>query len=303
MALWGKTDTLAGKPKYVARIAYFDATATSVSTSGNTISLVSANTGFSTGDEVVYNRNSGTAIGGLTSGSTYYVRATAAGVIALYDTQAHAIAGGATGLVDITSVGTGKQILQRTGAANVNDHTNNGAAIYFADITEARQAENRARGIKSPGWWLYKSWTNADGSVQKQAELLVAMQGADSDVTAANAGDASDDAVLVDRTITISVQPASRSVVTPNTAIFSVTAAASPTASLSYQWQVQQSGTGAWADVATGSGGTTASFTTGATAVTAGSGDTNGDKYRVIVSASGATSVTSNAATLTVTAS
>ena len=171
---------------------------------------------------------------------------------------------------------------------------------YFVDTTEAAQAGNRANGIKTPGWVLYKEYGNG----RRYVETLVPMR-----VAAETAGDAGitgnttiEDIVVVDRTITITAQPADISVVAPNTAVFSVTAAAAPTAVLSYQWQIQQSGVGAWANVATGSGGTTASFTTGTTAVTAGAGDTNGDKYRVIVSADGADSVTSTAATLTVTA-
>lgn len=172
---------------------------------------------------------------------------------------------------------------------------------YFVDTTEAAQAGNRARGIKTPGWNVYKEYGNG----RHYVETLVAMK-----VAAGDAGDAGvsanttlEDLVLVDRTITISAQPADISVVAPNTAVFAVTAAVDPSVSLTYQWQVQQSGAGAWANVSTGSGGTTASYTTGVTAVTAGAGDTNGDKYRVIVSADGATSVTSTAATLTVTAS
>jgi hypothetical protein len=174
------------------------------------------------------------------------------------------------------------------------------ANAYLVDSTEAVQAENRAKGVKTPGWILYKEYGNG----RKYVETLVPFK-----VSALLAGDEGvantefgDDAVLVDRTITITVQPANVSVEEPDTANFTVTAASSPVAVLAYQWQIQQSGTGAWANVTTGTGGTTASYTTDVTAVTAGAGATNGDKYRVIVSASGATSVTSNAATLTVTA-
>jgi hypothetical protein len=171
---------------------------------------------------------------------------------------------------------------------------------YLVDSTEAVQAENRARGLKTPGWNLYKEYGNG----RKFVETLVPFK-----VSAATAGDRGiantdfgDDAILVDSTITISVQPVSVEVEAPDTANFTVTASVSPTAALTYQWQIQQSGTGSWANVATGTGGTTNSYTTGVTAVTAGSGATNGDKYRVIVSSAGATSVTSAAATLTVTA-
>lgn len=183
--------------------------------------------------------------------------------------------------------------------ANANRNIDKDNA-FFVDTTEAGLAENRAKGLKSPGWVLYKEY----GTGRKYVETLVPMK-----VAAGTSGDlgvtgnsTTEDLTVKDRAIAITVQPANISVVEPATAQFTVTAAATPTSALSYQWQIQQSGTGAWANVATGTGGTTATYTTDVTAVTAGAGATNGDKYRVLVSASGATTVTSAAATLTVTA-
>lgn len=284
MALWGKTDNLAGAPKFVARKATFDATA--VDTTAETIDMTSASIGLSTGDAVVYNINGGTAIGGLTDGTTYYVRAVAAGSISLYDTQAHAIAGGATGKVNLTAAGTGRQILQRTGAANVLDHNFNGSAILFVDREESRVAANRAKGLRSPGWWLYKSWTNADGSVQHSAELLIAM-----DVTTAVSGDA-EDTIVVDRTIVITAQPQDLSVVAGDNYEVTVTASVSPTAPLSYDWFRSTDGGLNWAST----GITTATFDASNVPVEA-----DGTMYRVVVSSTGATPVTSNEVTLTVT--
>jgi len=69
--------------------------------------------GLSSGDNVTYrngtddNGDANAAIGGLKDGGTYYVRDTGGGNFSLYDTQAHAMAGGATGLVNLTGVGTG----------------------------------------------------------------------------------------------------------------------------------------------------------------------------------------------------
>jgi hypothetical protein len=67
---------------------------------------------------------------------------------------------------------------------------------------------------------------------------------------------------------------------------------------LAYQWQIQQEGAGAWANI---TGATGASYTTGATAIGDGAGATDGDEYRVIISVDNI-SATSDAATLTVTA-
>jgi hypothetical protein len=192
MALWNKTDNLAGKPKFVAKKAVFDST--QVDTTAETISLLGASTDFPTGTEVVYSVNGGTAIGGLTDGTTYYVHRNDSGHIALYDTQADAIAGGATGKINLTSAGIGAQILQSTGAANQGfDHNYNGRGLYFEDTNEATVAANRARGLKTPGWNTYISYTDANGNVRHKSETLVAVK-----ATQAQSGDATDDAVLAD---------------------------------------------------------------------------------------------------------
>jgi len=302
MALWGKTDALASQPKYVSRKAYIDSTA--VNTTANTIDTTLANTDFATGDAVYYSINGGTVIGGLTDATVYYVRRTSATTIALYDTYAHAINIGqdpdvTTGILDITAAGVGTHTLQRySGTANVfGDHINNGAALVFVDAGEAVVTANRAKGIKNPGWWLYRSWTNADGSVAKHAECLIAMNGSDADLAPTVAGD-TEDTIAADLVITIGTQPADQSVTAPAPATFAVVATVNTVAEgLTYQWQIQQEGIGAWANI---SGATSASYTTGATATGDGVGATDGDKYRVIVSAVNATPVTSSAATLTV---
>lgn len=51
---------------------------------------------------------------------------------------------------------------------------------FFVDTTEAGVASNRAKGIKTPGWVLYKEYGNG----RKMVETLVPMK-----VSAASAGD------------------------------------------------------------------------------------------------------------------
>jgi post-segregation antitoxin (ccd killing protein) len=95
------------------------------------------------------------------------------------------------------------------------------------------------------------------------------------------------------RTITISAQPQSASRANAASVTFSVTASVSPATSstLAYQWQVNTGS--AYADI---TGATSAAYTkTVATAE-------NGYLFRAVVSTDGATPVTSDAATLTVTA-
>lgn len=145
-------------------------------------------------------------------------------------------------------------------------------------------AEATANGLTA-GWNL-KTTGSGGRSGRVFHEVLVAM--------GSMTGDNDD----VAPEISISGQPSNTSVVEPATASFSVTASRTGTGTLTYQWQIQQDGTGDWADI---SGATSNTYTTGATSVAAGSGASNGDKFRVIVSLTGAQSVTSNAVTLTVT--
>jgi len=310
MALWGKTDTLASAPKYIVRKAVFDAQA-KVTSATDKIDLTDANTNFATGDGVVYTGASGI---GLTQGTTYYAMRQTDNTIKLATTEAGAKAG-ATG-VNLTAGATGAiGYLQRNVEGNEDyDHNYNGRDLYFIDADEATQAENIARGLKTPGWTNYRSYTDANGNVRNKSEVLIAM-GAYSGATGfgtyqAQTGDASDDTVLVDGTITIGTQPLSQSKVAgsllANKGVFTVVATLAGAGSLTYQWQVQESSqSGAtWTNVSRGTGGTTATYTTGNTQVAASASvDSNGDKYRVIVSSTGSTSVTSSTAVLTVTAS
>ena len=162
------------------------------------------------------------------------------------------------------------------------------AATLGVSVDEAQNAGNIAKGINTPGWVKYTTYTDAQGNTRNKAETLVAF----SSLTGDN------DTIDPDPVITIGTQPTNQSVTAPATATFTAAATATRGVAVSYQWQIQQEGTGSWANI---SGATGASYTTGATATGDGAGATDGDKYRVIVSAVGATPVTSNVATLTVT--
>jgi hypothetical protein len=60
---------------------------------------------------------------------------------------------------------------------NVSNDLDN---AFFVDTTEAGVASNRAKGIKTPGWILYKEYGNG----RRMVETLVPMK-----VSAAAAGD------------------------------------------------------------------------------------------------------------------
>jgi hypothetical protein len=93
-------------------------------------------------------------------------------------------------------------------------------------------------------------------------------------------------------TIQITSQPSNQTS-SNRSAQFSVTATVTPSGTLSYQWQKSESGTTSWANV---SGATNAILSLSDLL----RASDNGDKYRVVVSAENAYSVTSSEVTLTV---
>ena len=70
-----------------------------------------------------------------------------------------------------------------TDANNTNKSNDEDLAV-FVDLTEAGIASNRAKGLKTPGWNLYHTYTDQNGATRHKAESLVPMK-----VTAVAAGD------------------------------------------------------------------------------------------------------------------
>ena len=89
--------------------------------------------------------------------------------------------------------------------------------LVFADATEQSLAVNRKRGITSPGWWLYRSFTDVEGTTRHKAECIAFVNMAAS----AAVGDDADDSILGDfnSVIAISAQPASATTYTPAGAV------------------------------------------------------------------------------------
>ena len=118
------------------------------------------------------------------------------------------------------------------------------------------------------------------------------------DVTGSNGAITSNVATLsvaVQPTLSITNHPGSASIYQPDTHSFNVSASASDSSTITYQWQKSDDNGTSWQDVA---GATNNGYTTPAT-VTA---TDNGDQYRVVISHPAATNspLTSNAAVLTV---
>ena len=64
------------------------------------------------------------------------------------------------------------------------------ANIYGVDVVEAKVASNRAKGLDTPGWNRYVTYTDMHGNTRHKAESLVVMK--------TISGDASDDSVVAD---------------------------------------------------------------------------------------------------------
>lgn len=161
-------------------------------------------------------------------------------------------------------------------------------STFGVDVSEEKVTANKAKGMQHSGWVKTFSYTDAQGSTRYKTETLVA--------AGSMTSDASDDSTVADLAITIGTHPSNQSVTAPAAATFTVAATINGAVALTYQWQIQQEGSGAWTAI---DGATSNSYTTGATATGDGAGATDGDKYRVVITGETATA-TSNPATLTV---
>jgi hypothetical protein len=165
-----------------------------------------------------------------------------------------------------------------------------GATVVFIDATEAALAANRNRGLVSPGWWSYQTYTDAAGNTRHKSECLVNIQDPEANASETQA----DDSIAADvaAAIAISSQPADAAVAVGAAMSLAVTATGTPPGDaslLTYQWQ-KKSGN-RFANVA---GATAATYTVGTYAAT------NAGTYRVkINSTNGAPELVSDTAVIT----
>ena len=71
--------------------------------------------------------------------------------------------------------------------------------IVFIDDTEAQLAENKARGVSSPGWHSFYTYTDMHGHTRTKSELLVSIAGPEANASETQA----DDTIGADITSTI----------------------------------------------------------------------------------------------------
>jgi hypothetical protein len=275
MALWNNLDTVAGKPKSLGH--------------GQIQSITFTGTGT-----------------GYTNGASFTISAPPAGGVQAVATAV--VVGGAVTGFTITNPGMGYTSAPTVtlgggsgqtfgsviyGKAKVAGITQTGITdtVVFLDRTEAQVAQNRAKGLKLPGWNRYMEYVDNTGATRYKVENLVAMS-----VLPATSGDL-EDAVAVDATFTVTTQPTNQSTVT-GAATFTVAA----TGATSYQWQVRAATGGQYVNIVNGAQtiGSAAGATTASLALTGQTAGATGQKYRCqIFNTTSGSAVTSTAATLT----
>lgn len=268
MALWNNVDTQKGKPKFldVGQL------------------------------EVVNITNAGTGYTNATVAAT--IDAPPAGGVQAVGTVT--IAGGVITAVTITNPGAGytavPAVTFSSGAgsnaaltAKIRGVLYTNSSLVFVDQTEAQNASNRAKGLKTPGWNQFTTYADNSGATRYKVNPLVAMRR-----SAANAGDATaDDTIVGDVAYSIGTQPASWSAVggVPTTV-----AVVAPTPS-AYQWQMRAAAGGQYANLT--NAGVYSNVTTATLGISSSLGLT-GNQYRcVVLNSAGTASATSNGAALT----
>ena len=187
------------------------------------------------------------------------------------------------GRVDSTANQTQAGLARGNGAGSATE------TIVFVDETEAGLAANKARGLSSPGWWSYRTYTDAAGKTRHKAEQLAFITNPE-----ANADETlSDDTIAADvaATITVGTQPTDQTT-SSGGATFTVAATCDNSGTVTFQWQRRTSSSARWTNV---SGATSASL-----ALTGLTNAADGYQYRVKLNADvGAPEVISSTATLT----
>lgn len=166
--------------------------------------------------------------------------------------------------------------------------TNQIVGQFGVDTNEIRAAEANGRSHPShSGWVLRKEGTGLRAG-RVTYEVLVA--------TGSIATDGSDDTQFPDYYLAITTQPTSNNSTTMKDLTFRVAATSTPSgATLSYQWQRYITGNTTWVNVVDQAG----YYSGNASAtLTANNYNANGTSFRAVVSATGANSVTSTSAVI-----
>ena len=238
----------------------------------------SQNIGVTNGDATVTKNAADTVVGGdvlQISGVNYIVKT----VTSTTSIELHKVYAGSTATV------TAANVIKRTPPKHVAEFVivggdSNSYELIFADSTEGSLAESKSRGIKNPGWWLYRTYTDHYGNTRHKAECIAAMS-----VAAGTSGDASDDTIAADvaSSVTIGTQPAS-STSSSGAGTFAnlATSTTGTPGTLAYVWQRQTASGKRWQNITASldTGITYTNFTTATLGYTGLAGATlDGQKY------------------------
>lgn len=274
MALWGNKDDIGS-----GGVVSLDYSTGVVTGSGTTFGQVGA---AATGDVIRFGDRSG----------TYFGDAVIVGIASTTQLSIGSTAGLSGASIASTSF-TVSQLPKYTVLDSKYSEASYGTEdsfVYGVDQFEVTAAASTPYAVTHGGWVGVTTYVDMHGNLRVKNEVLVAGG-------IVTTSDAPDDAVFLDRLITILTNPSSTGVGTTATATFNVLASVVPSTTLSYQWQYSSTGI-AYTNLsndATYSGTTTAGL-----GVTNTDASLDGYYYRVVVSADAASSVTSSAAVMTV---
>lgn len=162
------------------------------------------------------------------------------------------------------------------------------AKTFGVDVAEQAAETSQGQGPAHAGWVLRNAYTDSLGNPRVRLETLVAMGSMTSDL---------EDVVMQDLNIVIGTQPANDSNATGAVVEFAVVASTVPTGgTIGFQWQVSTDSGSTWANLS--NTGVYSTVTTDVLHISDNTG-LDGNQYRVTLSATGATTVNSAAATLT----
>jgi hypothetical protein len=134
-----------------------------------------------------------------------------------------------------------KDLLTYGWTSNVNyDNLVGKRNVFGVDKLEVQNPDVKAKGINSPGWVHYKTWTNTQGSTRHRAETLVAMsKNFNSNAIPSLQLDAPDDATIPDYGVTVSTVSATKTGTAASpSAIYAATGTVIPSGPTpTYTWQ------------------------------------------------------------------
>ena len=304
MALWGTTDDLAGAPKWLTSVESFVAGDVDVANDGDTPnSITIAGHGIANGTKVVLTATPN--LGADTNG--VYFAKVAGDVITLHET--FTAPNNFSAAKDLTAANAGTlQIIPTDVDVAFAKSAAPKANVFFVDEAEAETSGNRAKGLRTPGWYKFETYADASQSnaTRYKAELLCAI-GENNHPSASDTGvdtSATEDDVVASGNTVITITSNVAAGVTiadgeTNGAAFSVTATIGDSATYDVQWQQSID-----------DGVTFTNFNSKVTGVASGAAvnlsltadhtdGNNGYKYRAILSSALAGDVTSSVGTLT----